>query len=107
MPFDEGLKRYDKNGNGRVDADEIAGDGPMDKMLGRARASRSFDLDRNGSLDAKEWDMFRAMMASENGLLAIKLGGHGDMTASAVRWRYQRPVPQVRQRCSTAACCSW
>ena len=37
----------------------------------------------------------RAMLASENGLLAIKLGGSGDMTASAVRWRYQRPVPQV------------
>ena len=35
------------------------------------------------------------MMASENGLLAIKLGGQGDMTASAVQWKYQRPVPQV------------
>jgi outer membrane protein assembly factor BamB len=35
------------------------------------------------------------MMASENGLLAIKLGGRGDMTDSAIRWRYQRPVPQV------------
>jgi hypothetical protein len=35
------------------------------------------------------------MMASENGLLAIRLGGRGDMTETAVRWRYQRPVPQV------------
>ena len=35
------------------------------------------------------------MMAAENGLLAIKLGGRGDMTDTAVRWRYQRPVPQV------------
>jgi outer membrane protein assembly factor BamB len=35
------------------------------------------------------------MMAAENGLLAIHLGGRGDMTADAVRWRYQRPVPQV------------
>jgi len=35
------------------------------------------------------------MMASENGLLAIKLGGRGDMTDAAVRWRYQKPVPQV------------
>jgi outer membrane protein assembly factor BamB len=95
VPFDEGLKRYDHNGNGRVDADEIAGDGPMDKMLRKSAGFPFFDLDRNGSLDAKEWDMFRAMMASENGLLAIKLGGHGDMTGSAVRWRYQRPVPQV------------
>ena len=34
------------------------------------------------------------MMASENGLLAIRLGGQGDQTATAIRWRYQRPVPQ-------------
>ena len=64
-------------------------------MLRKSAGFPFFDCDRNGRLDAKEWDMFRAMMASENGLLAIKLGGHGDMTASAVRWRYQRPVPQV------------
>jgi outer membrane protein assembly factor BamB len=35
------------------------------------------------------------MMASENGLLAIKLGGKGDQTLSAIRWRYSKPVPQV------------
>ena len=35
------------------------------------------------------------MMASENGLLAIKLGGQGDQTATAIRWRYRKPVPQV------------
>ena len=95
VSFEEGLKRYDKNGDGRVGADEITGDGPMDKMLGGAIGFPAFDLDRNGSLDAREWDVFRAMMAAENGLLAITLGGHGDMSATAIRWRYQRPVPQV------------
>ncbi len=95
VSFEEGLKRYDKNGDGRVGADEISGDEPMDKMLGRGVGFPAFDLDRNGSLDAREWDVFRSMMAAENGLLAISLGGHGDMTATAVRWRYQRPVPQV------------
>jgi len=35
------------------------------------------------------------MMASENGLLSIKLGGERDQTASAIRWRYTKPVPQV------------
>ena len=35
------------------------------------------------------------MMASENGLLAIKMGGEGDQTANAIRWKYQKPVPQV------------
>ena len=34
-------------------------------------------------------------MESENGMLAIKLGGAGDMTATAVRWRYQRGIPQL------------
>jgi hypothetical protein len=35
------------------------------------------------------------MMASENGLLAIRIGGRGDVTETAIRWRYQKPVPQV------------
>ena len=55
----------------------------------------AFDLDRNDRLDAREWDVLRSMLASENGLLAVSLGGQGDMTASAIKWRYQRPVPQV------------
>ena len=39
--------------------------------------------------------MYRRMMAAENGLLAIRMGGQGDMTSSAILWKYQRPVPQV------------
>ena len=58
-------------------------------------AFEAFDMDRDEKLDARDWEVFRAMMASENGLLAIKLGGEGDQTASAIRWRYSKPVPQV------------
>jgi outer membrane protein assembly factor BamB len=58
-------------------------------------AFEAFDLNRDDKLNDKDWEVFRAMMASENGLLAIKMGGQGDQTASAVRWRYQKPVPQV------------
>ena len=95
IAFDEGLSRYDKNKDGKVAANEVAGDTPMDRMLSPKYGFPAFDLDRDGKLDAKEWGVFRAMLASENGLLAIKLGGQGDMTSSAIRWRYQRPVPQV------------
>jgi outer membrane protein assembly factor BamB len=95
VPFDEGLKRYDKNGDGLVAKGEIAGDDPMSKALSPSYGFDAFDLDRDGKLNAKDWEVFRAMMASENGLLAIKLGGQGDMTAQSVRWKYQRPVPQV------------
>ncbi len=95
ISFEEGLKRYDKNSDGFVGRDEISGDDPISKVLNPNYGFDAFDLDRNSKLDAKDWQVFRAMMASENGLMAIKLGGQGDMTASAIRWKYQRPVPQV------------
>jgi outer membrane protein assembly factor BamB len=95
VPFEEGLKRYDRNGDGKVSAGEVSGDTPMDRMLSPKYGFPAFDSDRDGALDAREWGIFRAMLASENGLVAIRLGGHGDMTDGAIRWRYQRPVPQV------------
>jgi hypothetical protein len=93
VSFEEGLKKYDKNNDGEVAKSEISGTAPMDRMLGDA--FEAFDLNRDEKLNAKDWEVFRAMMASENGLLAIKLGGEGDQTATAIRWRYQKPVPQV------------
>ncbi|MGI9166091.1 MAG: PQQ-binding-like beta-propeller repeat protein [Pyrinomonadaceae bacterium] len=65
----------------------------MDKML--IGAFEAFDMDRDEKLNTKDWEVFRSMMASENGLLAIKLGGQGDQTSTAIRWRYNKPVPQV------------
>jgi outer membrane protein assembly factor BamB len=95
VPFEDGLKRYDRDGDGFVGRGEISGTDSMDKVLAPSYGFDAFDLDRDARLDAKEWDVFRRMMAAENGLLAIRLGGRGDMTDTAVRWRYQRPVPQV------------
>lgn len=95
IPFDEALARYDGNKDGRIAGAEVSGDTPLDRMLNPKYGFPAFDLDRNGSLDAREWDVVRAMLGSENGLLAIALGGEGDVTGTAIRWRYQRPVPQV------------
>lgn len=95
ISFEEGLKRYDKNKDGFVGRDEISGDDQISKVLHPGYGFDAFDANRDKKLDTKDWDIFRSMMASENGLLAIKLGGQGDMTASAIRWKYQRPVPQV------------
>jgi outer membrane protein assembly factor BamB len=95
VPFEEGLKRYDKNGDGLVGRDEVTGDEPMDRMLSPKYGYDAFDGNRDGKLTAAEWGIFRAMLASENGLLAIRLGGEGDMTDTAIRWKYRRPVPQV------------
>ena len=53
------------------------------------------DLDVNGSLNKDEWAYYRAALDSENGMLAIRLGGSGDMSDTAIRWKYQRSVPQL------------
>jgi hypothetical protein len=93
IPFRDALPRYDKNGDRQIAKSEISGTESMDKML--SAAFEAFDLDRDEKLNDKDWEIFRAMMASENGLLAIKLGGTGDQTSTAIRWRYSKPVPQV------------
>jgi len=93
ISFAEGLAKYDKNNDGLIAKSEVSGKEMMDKMLGGA--FEAFDSDRDEKLNEKEWGVFRAMLAAENGLLAIKLGGQGDQTSTAIRWRYQKPVPQV------------
>ena len=93
ISFEEALARYDKDKDGQISKAEAVGDTPMDKMV--SGAFEAFDTDRNEKLNARDWEVFRAMMASENGLLAIKMGGQGDQTATAIRWRYTKPVPQV------------
>jgi outer membrane protein assembly factor BamB len=98
VDFKTGLQRFDKNGDGFVGRDEVAnptGTDRMDRMLRPEAGFDAFDGNRDGKLDARDWEVFRAMLAAENGLMAIKLGGSGDMTATAVKWKYLRPVPQV------------
>jgi outer membrane protein assembly factor BamB len=53
------------------------------------------DLDTDGTLTQDEWSYYRAALDSENGMLAIRLGGSGDMSDTAIRWKYQRTVPQL------------
>jgi outer membrane protein assembly factor BamB len=53
------------------------------------------DLNFNNTLTKDEWEYYRAALDSENGMLAITLGGTGDTTETAVRWKYQRSVPQL------------
>jgi outer membrane protein assembly factor BamB len=93
--FAEAVKRYDQNGDGLVGRNEIRGDERLDRILRPQAGYDAFDLNRNGFLDQREWDVMRAMLAAENGLLAIRMGGRGDMTDSSIRWKYTRPVPQV------------
>ncbi len=85
-------RKYDKDGDGKFSKTEADASG--EKFVG-GEYFEFWDLDKDGSLNQKEWDLLRAILSAENGLLAIRMGGQGDMTKSAIRWRYTKPVPQV------------
>jgi outer membrane protein assembly factor BamB len=87
-PADAVWKAADADGNGRLSKAEFPKYTP-------AFWFDVADLDTDGSLTPDEWAYYRAALDSENGMLAIKLGGRGDMTDSAIRWKYQRSVPQL------------
>jgi outer membrane protein assembly factor BamB len=53
------------------------------------------DLDKDGSVSEPEWKTNAVMMGAENGLLAFRLGGSGDVGRSGLVWKYQRSVPQL------------
>lgn len=53
------------------------------------------DLDGDGSLDEKEWNYFRDSIASKNSMMAIRLGGAGDMTQQNTRWKYHKNIAQL------------
>jgi len=96
ISWDEGLAAYDKDKDHMITKAEVSAAGgttQMDKLL--VAAFEAFDMNRDEKLNDKDWEVFRAMLAAENGLLAIKMGGQGDQTANAIRWRYTKPVPQV------------
>jgi outer membrane protein assembly factor BamB len=78
----------DTNKDGKLAKEEIP-TGHADRALSFA------DLDNDKQMSVDEWDYYKAAMDSENGMLAIKLGGTGDMTATSVKWRFQRGIPQL------------
>ena len=78
----------DTNKDGKLTKEEIPA-GHADRALSFA------DLDNDKQMSVEEWDYYKAAMDSENGMLAITLGGSGDMTSRSVKWRFQRGIPQL------------
>ncbi len=56
---------------------------------------KAVDLDRDGFLNEREWTFFRSRRASRNSVLAVKLGGTGDVTATHVLWTFEKSLPDV------------
>jgi outer membrane protein assembly factor BamB len=89
-PFDEVLQEADKNGDRKISAEELP-------AKWKHSGSWDFiDLNRDGVLDGREWEFYRARRSAQNVTMAIRPGtATGDLTDSHVLWTYERSVPQV------------
>ncbi len=87
-PFADVLAAYDKDKDGRISLAEA--------LDARTKAYfRFIDLNQDGFLSEEEWKIYVATTVAENGLLAIRPMGRGDITANSLRWKYQRSIPQL------------
>lgn len=87
--FPEVIAAADANRDGKLAQSELP------KPWQPTGTWRAIDLDRDGYLNEREWTFFRTRRASRNGMLAVKLGGQGDVTNTHVRWRFEKSLPDV------------
>ena len=85
--FAEMLAKRDANHDGKLSEAEFADDPKMQKGY------YLIDLNGDGLVDEHEWDFYRARRAARNNLIAIRHGGHGDLTGSNVVWSMQKFLP--------------
>ncbi len=85
------LAEYDVNQDGKLQQPEAV------SAVGRAAEGDwvGVDLDRSGALEERDWEHLRRKKSVVNAVQAIKLGGSGDMTDSAIKWRYYKTLPNV------------
>jgi outer membrane protein assembly factor BamB len=82
------LSQNDKNSDGEITLDEV--DAPMRDYL------RGLDVNHDGKITKVDYDLVAANDAkAENVLLAIRPGGHGDISKTHVAWKVTRGLPYV------------
>jgi outer membrane protein assembly factor BamB len=86
--FVEMLKVADANHDGKLSKEELA-DPQYKKDFDDA------DLNANGLLEEREWEKYRERRTLVNSVMAIRLGGAGDMTETNILWRYYKSLPNV------------
>jgi len=84
--WEEALKRYDADHDGKLTPAEV---------IREFRNFGEYDLDRDQTLNEREWNFYRARKASQNVFVAIRAGGRGDVTDKRVLWRYRKALPNV------------
>ena len=86
--YAEVLKTLDSNKDNKLAPAELAN--PTWK-----KDFKEADLDTDGFLGERDWQKYRDKRASVNSVMAVKLGGSGDVTATNVKWQYFKSLPNA------------
>jgi outer membrane protein assembly factor BamB len=89
--FEQTLNQHDKDRDGKLSPAEA--NGPIDEKT--LKAWEELDLDGDGFLGARDWKAYQLKRSVVNSMQAIRLGGKGDMTKTAVVWKYYKSLPNV------------
>ncbi|MBX7167774.1 MAG: PQQ-binding-like beta-propeller repeat protein [Pirellulales bacterium] len=88
-PFEATIADADRNGNQALELDEVP-DGPLKQRFDQ------IDRDKSGQITQVEYESMRRVFdEAKNVMVAVRPGGHGDITDTHVTWRYDRMLPYV------------
>lgn len=88
QPWSATLEQFDTDRDGKISKTE-APEGEMAKLW------FLFDLDRTGFLEEADYNALKARASAKNGLFAIDLGGRGNLTPTAIRWKAEKSLPNI------------
>ena len=86
--FAEVLKTMDKNSDRKLTDEELAN--PQWQ-----KDFKEADLDSDGFLGERDWQKYRDKRASVNSVMAVRLGGSGDVTTTHVKWQHYKSLPNA------------
>ena len=85
--FAAGLAELDADKDGGISKTEL-----YPELQGKFN---SFDLDKDKLLGERDWSYLQSKTSSQNALMAVRLGGRGDVTETHVEWIHRKSLPNV------------
>jgi outer membrane protein assembly factor BamB len=82
----------DKNKDGKISLAEVKSNVPMTRLVERIDKGWG---NHTGVIGPAEWDKAWATMLNKGGLVALQLGGTGDVTKTNIRWTYGKGMPSI------------
>jgi outer membrane protein assembly factor BamB len=87
-PFADFMAQFDENKNGTLETGEVGSSAALKTRFTQC------DRDKDGHITKLEYDTFEMLFdKSQNGVLAIKPGGLGDLSETNLLWRFDKFSP--------------